>query len=198
MAARRRNFRERRDYFNEYSDMELVKRFRLDSGGINFIERLIGNEIRSTSVRNHALTSAEKILLTLRFLANGKMQLCNGDDMGVSQSSISRAISCTIKSLSFIQMVRRFINFPTSPDEIRRNQERFFQIAGFPGIVGTIDVTHVQIIAPRQNENDFVNRHHYHSLNVQVVFDSQYKLIDSVAKWPGSTHDARILNASGL
>ncbi|XP_062586830.1 putative nuclease HARBI1 [Saccostrea cucullata] len=95
-------------------------------------------------------------------------------------------------------MVRRLINFPTSPDEIRRNQERFFQIAGFPGIVGAIDGTHVQIIAPRQNENDFFNRHHYHSLNVQVVFHSQCKLIDIVAKWPGSTHDTRILNESGL
>ncbi|XP_061184381.1 putative nuclease HARBI1 [Saccostrea echinata] len=198
MAAQRRNFRERRDYFNEYSDMELVKRFRLDSAGINFVEGLIGNEIRSASIRNHALTSTVKVLLTLRFLATGKMQLCNGDDMGVSQSSVSRAVSCTIRSLSSDRMVRRFIKFPTSPDAIRRNQEHFFQIAGFPGIVGAIDGTHVQIIAPRNNENEFVNRHHYHSLNVQVVFDTQYKLIDIVAKWPASTHDARILNESGL
>lgn len=198
MAARRRNFKERRDYFNEYSDLELVRRFRLDSGGINFVAGLITNEISSGSMRNHALTSLEKVLLTLRFLATGKMQLCNGDDMGVSQSSVSRAISCTIRSLSSERMVRRFIKFPTTPDAIRHNQERFFQIAGFPGIVGAIDGTHVQIIAPKDNENEFVNRHHYHSLNVQVVFDAQYKLIDIIAKWPGSTHDARILSESGL
>lgn len=118
------------------------------------------------------------------------MQLCNGDDMGVSQSSVSRSIFCTIRSLFSERMVRRFIKFPTTPDAIR--------ISGFPGIVGAIDGTHVQIIATRDNENEFVNRHHYHSLNVQVVFDAEYKLIDIIAKWTGSTHDARILSESGL
>lgn len=130
-------------------------------------------------MRNHAFTSLEKVLLILRFIATGKMQLCNGDDMGVSQSSVSRAISCTIRSLFSERMVRRFIKYPTPPDAIRYG-------------------THVQIIAPKDNENEFVNRHHYHSLNVQVVFDAQYKLIDIIAKWPGSTHDARILSESGL
>lgn len=73
-----------------------------------------------------------------------------------------------------------------------------FEQVGFQKIVDAIDGTHVQIIAPKDNENEFVNRHHYHSLNVQVVFDAQYKLIDIIAKWPGSTHDARILSESGL
>lgn len=165
-------------------------RFRLDSNGVNFEAGLTTNEISSGSMRNHAFTSLEKVLLILRFIATGKMQLCNGDDMGVSQSSVSRAISCTIRSLFSERMVRRFIKYPTTPDAIR--------IGGFPGIVDAIDGTHVQIIAPKDNENEFVNRHHYHSLNVQVVFDAQYKLIDIIAKWPGSTHDARILSDSGL
>ncbi|XP_062583814.1 putative nuclease HARBI1 [Saccostrea cucullata] len=36
------------------------------------------------------------------------------------------------------------------------------------------------------------------SSNTQVVFDPNYRIIDVVAKWPGSTHDSRILNESGL
>jgi hypothetical protein len=39
-------------------------------------------------------------------------------------------------------------------DLIRRNQEHFFQVAGFPRIVGDVDGTHVQIIAPSVDEND--------------------------------------------
>ena len=61
-----------------------------------------------------------------------------------------------------------------------------------------VPLTHIQIIAPHIDENEFVNRHHYHSINVQVVFDANSRLLDVNAKWPGSTHDARIFNESGL
>lgn len=57
-------------------------RFRIDSNGVNFVAGLTTNEISSGSMRSHAFTSLEKVLL--RFIATGKMQLCNGDDMGVS------------------------------------------------------------------------------------------------------------------
>ncbi|KAL5019964.1 hypothetical protein ScPMuIL_002856 [Solemya velum] len=126
------------------------------------------------------------------------MQLCNEDDMGLSQSSVSRAIASTPQSLTRQEIVGRFIKFPMQPEQIRRNQEQFYQIAGFPGIVGAVDGTHVQIIAPKDNANEYVNRHYYHSINVQVVFNANYRIIDIVAKWPSSTHDSRILNESGL
>ncbi len=72
------------------------------------------------------------------------------------------------------------------------------QIASFPGVVGAIDGTHIKIIAPSVNENIYVNRKRYHSINTQVVFDAEYNILDVVPKWPGSTHDVRILNQSGL
>ena len=87
------------------------------------------------------------------------MQLCNGDDMGVSQSSVSRAIARTLESLSSDRMVQRFIKFPLQANQIRDNQDKFFLI-----IVGAIDGTHFQIIAPNVNVNEFVNRHHFHSI----------------------------------
>ncbi|KAG5847057.1 hypothetical protein ANANG_G00121760, partial [Anguilla anguilla] len=35
-------------------------------------------------------------------------------------------------------------------------------------------------------------------INTQVVFDADCNILDVVSKWPGSTHDARILNKSGM
>jgi hypothetical protein len=118
--------------------------------------------------------------------------------MSVSQSTVSRAISTTLTSLTSPLIIRRFIQFPSSAAEIRQNQEAFYAIAGFPGVVGTIDGTHIQIIAPHEYENEYVNKHNYHSINTQIVFDAKYRILDVVAKWPGSTHDSRILNESGL
>ena len=35
-------------------------------------------------------------------------------------------------------------------------------------------------------------------MNMQVVFDANFNILDVVAKWPGATHDSRILTESGL
>uniref|UniRef100_A0A3B4GB47 DDE Tnp4 domain-containing protein n=1 Tax=Pundamilia nyererei TaxID=303518 RepID=A0A3B4GB47_9CICH len=51
---------------------------------------------------------------------------------------------------------------------------------------------------PNIDEAVFVNRRHFHSINVQIVFNAACKILDIVAKWPGSTHDARMLSESGI
>ncbi len=42
----------------------------------------------------------------------------------------------------------QFIDFPTDCQTILQNQATFMRIVGFPGVVGDIDGTHVQITAP--------------------------------------------------
>ncbi|XP_029917515.1 putative nuclease HARBI1 [Myripristis murdjan] len=103
----------------------------------------------------------------------------------------------TIIALTAPHIITRFIDFPNTPRAIQQKQTQFMQKAGFPGVVGAIDGTHIKIIAPSINEDVYVNRKRYHIINTQVVFDAEY-ILDVVPKWPGSTHDARILNESGL
>lgn len=42
----------------------------------------------------------------------------------------------------------------------------------------------------------YVNRKGYHSINVQLICDASYRIINVVARWPGNTHDNRIFNES--
>jgi len=44
----------------------------------------------------------------------------------------------------------------------------------------------------------FRNRKGYFSINVQTVCDSELRVLDCVARWPGATHDQRIFNESTL
>jgi len=123
-----------------------------------------------------------KIITTLRYLATGKMQQCSSEDLGLSQPSTSRAINQTLTALLQPHIVTR----------------AFMDIAEYPDAVGVIDGTHVRIIAPSEDEAVLVNRKSFHSINVQLVFNADYKILDIVAKWPGSTHDARMLPDCGL
>ncbi|XP_046558161.1 putative nuclease HARBI1 isoform X2 [Haliotis rubra] len=196
VALRRRSFHQRRQSLVEYSDEELIRRYRPDGNGIRFVASLIAPDVEPTTTCNHALDASQKTLITLRYLR--KFQLCNADDQGVSQPTISRAVNDCIRSLSSDRIVKHFVRFPLQLRDIRRHQTNFYQVANFPGVVGVIDGMHVQIQAPTVNENEFVNRHHYHSINTQIAFDSEDRIIDVVARWPGSAHDSRILTNSGL
>ncbi|XP_041347098.1 putative nuclease HARBI1 isoform X1 [Gigantopelta aegis] len=200
MAAGRlpRYFNERKPVLNLYNDFELVERYRFDRNSIEYITDLLAKDICPLTHRSQSVDAVTKVLVTLRYLATGKFQLCSGDDHGVSQPTVSRIVQQTLDSLTSNEIIKRFIKFPTDPNEIRRHQQRFYNVANFPGVVGIIDGTHIQIQAPTVNENEFVNRHRYHSINTQIVVDSDDRIIDVVARWPGSTHDSRILTNSGL
>ena len=71
-------------------------------------------------------------------------------------------------------------------------------MSGFPGVVGTIDCAHVRLYGAPLGEDEYlyVNRKGYHSINVQAVCDADYKSINVVARWPGSTHDSAVLHGS--
>lgn len=76
-------------------------------------------------------------------------------------------------------------------------QQEFFSIAGFPGVVGAIDGTRVRVQA-RSTHEDAFNRHLFHSLNVQLVVDAMWKIINVVSYWSEGIHDSRILRESAV
>ena len=86
------NFSPRKDPLEMYDDRELI-RYRMDIAGILFVTDLIRDVITSPTLRNKSIYAELKVILTLRLLATGKMQLCSSDDFGPTQPTISRAIT---------------------------------------------------------------------------------------------------------
>uniref|UniRef100_UPI003AAED5E2 putative nuclease HARBI1 n=1 Tax=Centroberyx gerrardi TaxID=166262 RepID=UPI003AAED5E2 len=146
-------------------------------------------QLQHVTDRNGALSPALQVLISLRFYASGSFQNTVADMVNVSRS--------TAVSLALQDRAHQYVRLPTQ-QEATHTKERFRRDSGIPGIFGCIDGTHVRIQAPSKNEYLFVNRKGFHSINVQVVCDADMKLIDVVARWYGSAHDARILRDSAL
>ncbi|XP_050700193.1 putative nuclease HARBI1 [Eriocheir sinensis] len=193
-----RTFRARRDVLDELPDPELIKRYRLDRAGILFVADLVREALTAPTNRNQALSPEMKVLVTLRYLATGKMQQCSSDDLGPSQQTVIRVTRETVYALAQPHIVRRFIKFPLTVQETQVKRREFEEIAGFPGVVGAVDGTHVRIVAPKEFEAEYVNRKGHHSINVQIVCDTHGRILHQTANWPGSVHDARILRESAL
>ena len=82
----------RRNVLETMEDRDLIKRYRLNREGIQLVVELVRDAIISPTNRNNPISPEIKCFATLRYLATGKMQLCNADDLGISQPSVSRAI----------------------------------------------------------------------------------------------------------
>ncbi|GBL87279.1 Putative nuclease HARBI1, partial [Araneus ventricosus] len=75
--------------------------------------------------------------------------------------------------------------------------KKFFDIAGFPSVIGALDCTFVRIVSPGGEDAErFRCRKNYFALNVQTIVDSDLVIRNVVARWPGSTHDSTIFNNS--
>lgn len=187
----------RPNYFDECDELEFFKRFRLQKQTCNMLLGLIRDDIKSTTDRNNAITPETKIFLTLRFYATGCMLLTTGDFTGVSKTSACNIVTQVTEAIASLRPM--FIKLPETEIECQRVKENFYAIARFPKVVGTIDCTHVRIISPGGNEAErYRNRKGYFSWNVQTVCDAHLKIMDIVARWPGSSHDQTIYNNSRI
>jgi len=92
---------------------------------------------------NDAIPPIIQLLVALRFYATGSFLQVIGDFCDISTSSIQRIdyrVSCAIAALR-----QEFIKLPLLPEEIRHNEEEFYQTAKFIRTIGYMDCTHIKV-----------------------------------------------------
>lgn len=147
--------------------------------------------------RGGSIKPINQVLLTLRFYALGCMQKAVADFTGVSTSSACRIISRVSNAIASLH--RQHIKMCETNEEMERSAAKFYQIARFPRVIGAIDCTLIKIDSPGGEDAEiFRTRKHFFGINVQTVSDTDLKIRDIVARWPGSCHDQTIFNNSRL
>ncbi|XP_031348100.1 putative nuclease HARBI1 [Photinus pyralis] len=192
-----RKFYQRPNFLEEMDDLNFLKRFRLTKQATMSVLELIENQLEFENDLNNSVSPINQLLTTLLFYASSSHQINVGDYMCMNQSTVSRIVKKVSQQIAALR--NQFIQMPTTPEEIISTQNKFYRVARFPRVIGCLDGTHVKIRSPGGEDSEvYRNRKSYFSINVQLVCDSDLKISNIVARWPGSAHDATIFNNSRL
>nr|CAI5858519.1 unnamed protein product [Callosobruchus analis] len=82
--------------------------------------------------------------------------------------------------------------FPRTDGDKNSIKDSFMEATHFPGVIGAVDCTHVEIVQPPIEDHNYINRKGYHSKNIQIICDYDLKILNINARFPGATHDAFI------
>ena len=139
---------------------------------VNSIEPHLSRQTK----RSCALSAREQTLVALRYLATGGQFRLVGDAHGVSPATVSRCVHRVVAVINDV-FFNDVVKFPDR-GECFDIPARFREVtkSGMPCVIGLVDGTHVKIIGPSENEEQFVNLHDDHSINCMLVCGPNLKV----------------------
>ncbi|KAI4455430.1 hypothetical protein MML48_9g00003661 [Holotrichia oblita] len=190
-----RQLYERNNWFDDLCDVAFRKRFRISRECTLDILRQIENQLEYPYDSNNCVSPMNQLLTCLRFYSTGGHLQLVADFMNMHVSTACRIIHRVSEAIA--ELYPQYIGIPQNRQQVQVVQQNFFNIAGFPKVIGTVDCTHIKIQSPGGEDGElFRNRKGYFSINTQVICDASLKMMNVVARWPGSAHDATIFNHS--
>ena len=171
--------------------------FRINKETFNNLCEILRPELsnQNTQLRN-AVDLEKRVAIAIRRLAKGDSFTSLSMQFGVG-SSTCHAI-CQEFEATLCNIRGRYIKFPYTRNEAQRIINDFQELNGIPQIVGIVDGSHIPIIAPNENKEDYFNRKHHYSVNLMGIVDSKQKFLYASVGYPGSIHDSRVLQLSSV
>ena len=138
----------------------------------------------------------KRVAVGLWRLATGNSYRSCGLQFGLRKST-SKVISQQFESI-LCERKNNYIRFPFTEDEVKEVMDDSEELYHFPQIVGAIDGSHIEIKAPPENREDYFNRKQFYSVVLQGIVDSELLFRHIAVGFPGSVHDSRVLQLSGI
>ncbi|KAJ4437797.1 putative nuclease HARBI1 [Periplaneta americana] len=180
-----------------YNDSEFVEHFRVSRHVAESVSQQfeISQYFHYQSGRHGKLGSFQQIIIFLWFAGHQTSSFRDvADRFDISISSLFKIIRKITYFLS--NLSQHIISWPTPAE--KNEIERNFRENGFPGVIGVIDGSHIKIDKPSNDPDSYLNRKHFHSIQLQVVCDHQRRIRDIFVGFPGSVHDSRVFRVSPL
>lgn len=193
--------RERRDLFNELSEVEFKANFRFTKANTVRLVEMLADQLEHRKPTNLAMSPLEQVLLTLNILGGGNFFRTTALIANVGRSTVHDNFERVLRAINAFKPM--FVKMPTA-GEMRETADYFLAKYHLPGFAFGVDCTHFRFEdKPRGVPEEvpgshadcrqgFFNRKHSYTFNCQVIGNGKRKILDIDNSWAGSTHDARI------
>ena len=146
--------RDRLNAMDMYDDFEMWYRFRFHRQKVLELMYELSDATDHPLPRKGSLPPVMQVLVTLKFYATVSLQTVVGGMFGNDRATVSGIIHRVSRALS---ATRHHYIHPQTQEEQSKAMINFYPLGGFPNVTECVNYTHVNIIAPRNNENVYIN-----------------------------------------
>ncbi|KAJ8939899.1 hypothetical protein NQ318_023239 [Aromia moschata] len=179
-------------------EVKFKEYFRFTRQQFSFLLDLVQDDLGTepyNRVRN-PISAAEKLGLTLRFLATGESFRSLAFGYRISSSTISNFIPIVLKVLK-TKLQSKFLP-PVSQINWKEKAEQFWMRWNFPNCLAGLDGKHVKIVAPNNTGSLFYNYKNYFSIFLLAMVDANCKFVGIDVGSYGKEGDAGFFNKSEM
>ncbi|XP_049293627.1 putative nuclease HARBI1 isoform X3 [Anopheles funestus] len=198
-------FIQRREAGNDLLDVIMQEQFtgatfnflRMNNEDFEHLLHLVEPKIRKTDTNmRKAITSQERLLITLRYLATGDCFASLQYLFRVSVRSISRIIVDVCNAL--IQVLQEYVGLPGTIEEWLKVAQEFESRSKFPHVLGAMDGKHVPIRSPKHSGTEYYNYKGYNRIVLLAVCDANYNILYADVGCQGRVSDGGVFKNSSL
>ncbi|XP_069063556.1 putative nuclease HARBI1 [Pleurodeles waltl] len=175
---------------------EVIRLYHLKRESIVCLLQKIAPDITARVESQTTIPPMTKLLASLHMLTTGSFQTTAAQVGGISQPTFSAFLLKVLDAI--IHLTPHDIRFPNTQQLQQETKQGFYQIAGFPHVLGAMDCTVVHIVLPLATKHLYRNHKHTHSINLQAIVDHCGIFTNILAKYLGSVHDAYIFRHSTI
>lgn len=147
--------------------------FRMSAPTFDRLLRRISPRIQHAASHRAPIGEAERLAVTLRFLASGISQQALAASYKLGISTVSGIVKEVCRAL-WEELRADFMKYPQGDDwEVIRRE--FWQQWQFPNCIGAIDGKHVRVQAPANSGSCFFNYKGFFSFVLMAACDARYR-----------------------
>nr|XP_054929610.1 putative nuclease HARBI1 [Dermacentor andersoni]XP_054929612.1 putative nuclease HARBI1 [Dermacentor andersoni] len=160
------------DAFDELTEEELRKHFRLSKSTVWWLCEQLEDAIGG--LRTGGITTQDKVLCALRFLATGSFQryISSKEFITMGQAFVSESIHAVAEAITIVGQRQGWVSFSLTLAGNASAKAVFADCGRIPGVVACVDRTLIAIKQPEElspgNTAGFMSRKGFHALNTMI------------------------------